>query len=126
MEEKLCEWLVEGAKLNEVYDKAVAMVKKEQPDLVDKLTKNFGFLMGIELREPSLSIAPNCTATLKKGMVFNLNVGLSGLTNNQVAQTFFYVVYTSISEIKIRERILQLLPNIKDFTQNCTQLNFPF
>ena len=89
LEEKLCEWLVEGAKLNEVYDKAVAMVKKEQPDLVDKLTKNFGFLMGIEFREPSLSIAPNCTATLKKGMVFNLNVGLSGLTNNQVVKQSF-------------------------------------
>jgi len=87
LEEKLCEWLVEGAKLNEVYDKAVAMVKKEQPDLVDKLTKNFGFLMGIEFREPSLSIAPNCTATLKKGMVFNLNVGLSGLTNNQASDS---------------------------------------
>ena len=93
LEEKLCEWLVEGAKLNEVYDKAVAMVKKEHPDLVDKLTKNFGFLMGIEFREPSLSIAPNCTATLKKGMVFNLNVGLSGITNNQV-RTFRHLYCT--------------------------------
>ena len=84
LEEKLCEKLVEGARLSDVYESTVAMVKSEHPDLVDKLTKNFGFVMGIEFREPSLSIAPNCTATVKKGMVFNLNVGFSGLTNSQV------------------------------------------
>ena len=84
LEEKLCEQLIEGAKLSDVYENTVALVKKEHPDLVDKLTKNFGFVMGIEFREPSLSIAPNCSATVKKGMVFNLNVGFSGLTNSQV------------------------------------------
>ena len=88
LEEKLCEQLVEGAKLSEVYETTVGLVKKEHPDLVDKLTKNFGFVMGIEFREPSLSIAPNCTATVKKGMVFNLNVGFSGLTNSQVVTTY--------------------------------------
>ena len=87
LEEKLCEKLVEGARLSDVYESTVAMVKSEHPDLVDKLTKNFGFVMGIEFREPSLSIAPNCTATVKKGMVFNLNVGFSGLTNSQVGHT---------------------------------------
>ena len=37
--------------------------------------------MGIEFREPTLSIAPNCHAVVKKGMVFNVNIGLSGLVN---------------------------------------------
>jgi len=87
LEEKLCESLVEGAKLSEVYENIVALVKKEHPDLVDKLTKNFGFVMGIEFREPSLSIAANCNATVKKGMVFNLNVGFSSLTNSQASDS---------------------------------------
>ena len=53
-------------KLSDVYKSAVNCVKKENPDLVDKLTKNFGFAMGIEFREASLSIAPNCDAIAKK------------------------------------------------------------
>ena len=95
LEEKLCEKLVEGARLSDVYESTVAIVKSEHPDLVDKLTKNFGFVMGIEFREPSLSIAPNCTATVKKGMVFNLNVGFSGLTNSQVG----LLHYTTVQEL---------------------------
>lgn len=38
--------------------------------------------MGLEFRESSLLIGPKSTAVLRKGMVFNLNVGLSKLTNN--------------------------------------------
>ena len=34
--------------------------------------------MGIEFREGSLSITPNCDARAAKGMVFNVNIGLSG------------------------------------------------
>jgi nucleosome binding factor SPN SPT16 subunit len=45
------------------------------------LTKNFGFVMGIEFREGSLSITPSCHAIAAKGMVFNVNIGLSGLVN---------------------------------------------
>ena len=45
---------------------------------VQYLTKNFGFVMGIEFREGSLSITPNCDARAAKGMVFNVNIGLSG------------------------------------------------
>lgn len=39
--------------------------------------------MGLEFRESSLPIGPKSTAALKKGMVFNLNVGLSKLTNKE-------------------------------------------
>lgn len=39
--------------------------------------------MGIEFREGSLSIAPKATAVVKKGMVFNVCVGLSSLTNKE-------------------------------------------
>ena len=43
------------------------------------LTKNFGFVMGIEFREGALSITPTCDARVAKGMVFNVNIGLSGI-----------------------------------------------
>lgn len=39
--------------------------------------------MGIEFREGSLMIAPKTTALVKKGQVYNLCVGLSGLTNKE-------------------------------------------
>lgn len=39
--------------------------------------------MGIEFRESSLIIGPKTTVQLRKAMVFNLNVGLSGLENKE-------------------------------------------
>lgn len=57
------------------------MVKSDKPHLVSGLTKNFGFAMGIEFREAALSIAKDSQVKAKKGMVFNINIGFSGLTN---------------------------------------------
>ena len=70
LEEHILSELKEGAKLSDVYKSAVNFVKKESPDLVEKLTKNFGFAMGIEFREGSLSITPTCDAIVKKGMTW--------------------------------------------------------
>ena len=83
LEELLFSELKDGAKMCDVYESVVSRTKKERPELVEKLTKTFGFVMGIEFREPSLSIAPNCQAIVKKGMVFNVNIGLSGLVNKE-------------------------------------------
>ena len=69
-EEEILTRLHDGMKLSDVYKSAVNCVKKENPDLVDKLTKNFGFAMGIEFREVSLSIAPNCDAIAKKSRCY--------------------------------------------------------
>merc|ERR1712156_837678 len=65
-EEHILSELKDGVKLTTVYKSAVNFVKKESPDLVDNLTKNFGFGMGIEFREGSLTIASNCDAVVKK------------------------------------------------------------
>ncbi|CAG2061750.1 unnamed protein product, partial [Timema podura] len=54
LEEELLKTLQAGTKLCDVYEAGVNYVKKEKPDIVDKLTKNFGFAMGIEFRESSL------------------------------------------------------------------------
>ena len=53
--------------------------------MLDHLTKSFGFAMGIEFRESSLLIGPKTNAILKKGMVFNVNVGLANLSNPDAA-----------------------------------------
>lgn len=85
LEEELLKKLVPGNKLNDVYETAVSFAKKEKPELVDNLTKTFGFAMGIEFRESSITIGPKCTVPLKKNMVFNIYVGLSSLTNKDAS-----------------------------------------
>lgn len=81
LEEEILKKLVSGTKISEVYETGVKYVKDEKPEMLDHLTKNFGFAMGIEFRESSLLIGPKTHATIKKGMVFNINVGLANLTN---------------------------------------------
>ena len=66
-EEEILTRLHDGMKLSDVYKAAVNVVKKENSDVVEKLTKNFGFAMGIEFREASLSIGPQCEAIARKG-----------------------------------------------------------
>lgn len=82
-EDEVLKKLVAGSKLCDVYNIGLNFIKKEKPALVDHLTKNFGFAMGIEFKESSLLIAPKTTAVAKKGMVFNLNIGLSNLENKE-------------------------------------------
>ncbi|XP_026285652.1 FACT complex subunit spt16 isoform X1 [Frankliniella occidentalis] len=85
VEEEILKALVAGSKLSDVYESVLSFVKKEKPEFVDKLTKTFGFAMGIEFRESSLTIGPKTAAVVKKGTVFNVNVGLSGLTNKEAS-----------------------------------------
>lgn len=85
MQEELLKLLVPGKKLCEIYEAGLSFAKKEKPSLTDNLTKIFGSAMGIEFRESSLLIGPKCNAVVKKGMVFNVYVGLSNLTNKEAA-----------------------------------------
>ena len=80
LEDLIISKLQAGTKLSSVYAAAMDNVKKERPDLVDKINKNFGFAMGIEFREGCLVIGPNCDLKVKKGMVFNVNVGVTGVS----------------------------------------------
>ncbi|XP_033331841.1 SPT16 homolog, facilitates chromatin remodeling subunit dre4 isoform X2 [Megalopta genalis] len=83
LEEEILKKLTSGTKISEVYEAGVKYVKDEKPNMLDHLTKNFGFAMGIEFRESSLLIGPKTHAVVKKGMVFNVNVGLSNLSNSE-------------------------------------------
>jgi len=82
VEEEICKHLVPGAKLSDVYEKTLKFVKDDKPNLVDNLTKSFGFVLGIEFREASLVIGPKCNAVVIKGMTFNINVGFADLKDD--------------------------------------------
>lgn len=81
LEEHVLNSMKAGTKVSDVYKKGIEFVKSKKPHLESALTKNFGFAMGIEFRESSLLIGEKTTAVLKKGMVFNVNLGFSGLSN---------------------------------------------
>lgn len=52
--------------------------------------------MGIEFRESSIIIGPKTNVTAKKGMVFNINIGLANLTNSNASDKEGKVVYQNI------------------------------
>nr|XP_006121060.1 FACT complex subunit SPT16 [Pelodiscus sinensis] len=83
LQEELLKELRHGVKLCEVYAAVMDVVKKQKPELLNKITKNLGFAMGIEFREGSLVINSKNQHRLKKGMVFSINVGFSDLTNKE-------------------------------------------
>uniref|UniRef100_A0A0A9XBE9 FACT complex subunit n=1 Tax=Lygus hesperus TaxID=30085 RepID=A0A0A9XBE9_LYGHE len=86
LEEELLKALTPGKKLCDVYNAGIEFTKKNKPGLMDNLTKNFGFVTGIEFREGSLVIGPKTQAKVLKNQVYNLNVGLSGLTNKEAKE----------------------------------------
>ncbi|KAK4879994.1 hypothetical protein RN001_008140 [Aquatica leii] len=85
VEEEVLKKLQAGIKLSDVYEAGYSLVKKEKPNLIDNLTKSFGFAMGIEFRESSLMIGPKTSVIARKGMVFNLNLGFNNLENKEAA-----------------------------------------
>lgn len=89
LEDEILNKLKHGTKVNSVYDAVVDLVKKERPDLMNKLTKNLGFVTGIEFREGSMLITNKTQITAKKGMVFNVSVGFSDLTAGDRTSALF-------------------------------------
>ena len=63
---------ISDVKLSEVYDTAVKFVKDKRPELVEKLTKNIGFGMGIEFREAALLITNKTNVRAKKGELWGV------------------------------------------------------
>jgi len=71
--------------------------------------------MGIEFRESSLMIAPKTTACVKKGQVYNLCVGLSGLTNKDGSdkESKVYALYVGDTVLVNEVSIIQFFFNEK-------------
>lgn len=75
--------LTDGAVLSDVYQHVVDFVKDKRPELVDKLTKNFGFVTGIEFREGHLVIGPKTNVKARKNMSFVIAIGFTDLINRE-------------------------------------------
>lgn len=52
--------------------------------------------MGIEFRESSIIIGPKTNTVAKKGMVFNINIGLANLTNSASTEKEGKVIVSGI------------------------------
>ncbi|XP_041454222.1 FACT complex subunit SPT16-like [Lytechinus variegatus] len=82
VEEAVLQELKPGVKACDVYNAAVNLVKEKDSKLVGNLTKNAGFLTGIEFREGTMVLNAKTEETVKKGMIFSINVGFSNLENS--------------------------------------------
>uniref|UniRef100_A0AAX7T3K0 FACT complex subunit n=2 Tax=Astatotilapia calliptera TaxID=8154 RepID=A0AAX7T3K0_ASTCA len=81
VEEELLKELKHGVKICDAYNAVMEYVKKEKPELAQKLTKNLGFAMGIEFREGSLVLNAKNQYRLKRGIVLSVSLGFSDLVN---------------------------------------------
>ena len=87
LEDLIINKLRDGVKLSDVYSAAMANVKKEKPEIVDKINKNFGFAMGIEFREGALVIGPGCSGTACQGLFDTRNTWTAAVTGRVIAET---------------------------------------
>ncbi|XP_072833109.1 FACT complex subunit SPT16 [Pogona vitticeps] len=124
LQEEMLKELRPGVKLCEVYAAVMDMVKKQKPELVNKITKNLGFAMGIEFREGSLVINSKNQYRLKKGMVFSLNVGLSDLLNKEgkKPEEKTYALFIGDTVLVEEDGPATLLTSVKKKVKNVTIL----
>ena len=76
-----------GLKLSDIYNTTVKHVENTKPELKDKFVKNIGFVTGIEFREGSMLLDQKHNQIIKKGMVFNINIGLINLENKDAKES---------------------------------------
>lgn len=81
--DELINRLTDGIVLSDLYQHIVDFVKGKRPELVDRMTKNFGFVTGIEFRENHLVIGPKTNAQARKNMSFVIAVGFTDLINRE-------------------------------------------
>lgn len=74
--------------------------------------------MGIEFRESSMLIAPKTQVTALKGQVYNLNVGLSGLTNadakEKEGKTYALFIGDTVVVNEVRLKFIFILCYLRD------------
>ncbi|CAH2294638.1 FACT complex subunit SPT16 [Pelobates cultripes] len=120
LEEDLFKELKHGAKISDIYHLIMDQVKKQKPDLVNKITKNLGFVMGIEFREGSLVINSKNQYKLKKGMVFSVHLGLSDLPNKEgkKSEEKTYALFVGDTVLVNEEGPATVLTNVKKKVKN--------
>ncbi|KAF2214519.1 hypothetical protein CERZMDRAFT_95783 [Cercospora zeae-maydis SCOH1-5] len=74
--------LRDGVLAKDVYSKAVAVIKAKKPELVENFVKSVGSGIGIEAKDPTLSLNAKNARQLKDGMTFSITTGFSNLENS--------------------------------------------
>ena len=73
-----------GTPIKDVYNKGVQYIKENDPNLVQFIPKNFGAGVGCKDEEISLQINGENNVVIAPGMVFDLRIGLEGMTNKKM------------------------------------------
>ncbi|XP_059614643.1 FACT complex subunit spt16 isoform X2 [Phlebotomus argentipes] len=120
LEEEVLKKMTPGEKLCDIYEAGLSFAQKTKPSLVENLVKTFGFAMGIEFRESSIMIGPKCSAILKKGMVFNVNIGLANLANKEATdkEGKTYALFIGDTVLVNEEQPVTMLTNSKKKIKN--------
>lgn len=75
--------VVEGVKINSVYEKVVEFIISKDSSLEGRLPENFGFGIGLENSNSSLLINKSNDKKFQQGMSFNVIMSLSDLRNEK-------------------------------------------
>ena len=101
-----------GLTPKEVYESVVEFIQKIKPELVKNLTKNIGFLTGLEFRDASFILnAKNETRKIQAGDCFNVSFGFSNLQDSKSGDTYALQLADTI----------QVAAEESKFLTNCTK-----
>jgi len=118
-----------GKKCNEVYDAAIKALedfekngeKKEllkDFDLVSKLQKNIGSIIGLEFKETSYMLSAKCESVIEEGMFFNVALGLNDLIEQSAAEDaksrkYAIMIADTVKVTAVGESNVELTENTK-------------
>ncbi|KAI5965899.1 SPT16 [Candida pseudojiufengensis] len=110
--------LKSGVKANKVYEDALDYIKKENPGLADKFTKNCGWLIGIEFRDSTFLLNSKSDRTLEDGQIISLTIGFQNIPNKRKT---YSVLLTDTFKISVDKPIL-----LTDYPKNKSDISFYF
>lgn len=68
--------LVDGAKMSSAYEAAISVLNdKNMVHLAEKIPKNVGHVVGLELRDSTNALNATNSNLIKAGMTFNVSIG---------------------------------------------------
>ena len=87
LQKKLLEFIKDGVKCSEVYNKAIELIKSSKnPSLEQCFLKNCGWGIGIDFRDASSLLNNKNNHILKDGMTLNLVLGFQNIPNEENAK----------------------------------------
>lgn len=73
----------EGVSVKDLYNKALAIIKSRMPDLEKHFVKSLGAGIGLEVKDPTLSVTAKNGRMLKDGMTLSISTGFSDIENRK-------------------------------------------